>query len=182
LWCTETKTAIETQLTGTYNFENIVAALTIGKYFGVPAEQANAAVSSYQPENNRSQIIRKGSNTILLDAYNANPSSMQAAILNFSALKATKKVVILGDMLELGEYAPEEHRRLGELVAESKFDAVIFCGTLMQHAVAANPRAYYFPDKFSLHNWLGDHPLADAYILVKGSRSMSLETVLPFIQ
>jgi UDP-N-acetylmuramoyl-tripeptide--D-alanyl-D-alanine ligase len=172
---------VQTQLTGAYNFENIVAALCVGKYFGIPAEQANAAVQAYQPENNRSQIIQKGTNTILLDAYNANPSSMQAALANFRTLKATKKAVILGDMLELGEYAPEEHRRMGALVAESGFDTVIFCGSLMQHAVSSNPRAYYFPDKFSLHNWLSDHPLADTYVLIKGSRSMSLESVLPFI-
>jgi UDP-N-acetylmuramoyl-tripeptide--D-alanyl-D-alanine ligase len=172
---------VETQLTGAYNFENIAAALCVGKYFGVPAEQANAAVSQYQPENNRSQIVRRGSNTVLLDAYNANPSSMQAAILNFRNLKAAKKAVILGDMLELGEYAVEEHRQMGELVAQSSFDTVLLCGNLMQHAVKANPRAYYFPDKFSLHNWLSDHPMADTYILVKGSRSMSLESVLPFI-
>ncbi|MES2731810.1 MAG: UDP-N-acetylmuramoyl-tripeptide--D-alanyl-D-alanine ligase [Bacteroidota bacterium] len=172
---------VETQLTGKYNFENILAALCVAKYFGVPADQANAAVSAYQPENNRSQLIKKGSNTILLDAYNANPSSMQAALLNFQSLKANKKVVILGDMLELGEYAADEHRQMGELVAGSGFDTVIFCGKLMQHAIAPNPKAYYFPDKFSLHNWLSDHPMAETHILVKGSRSMTLESVLPFI-
>ena len=172
---------VETQLTGAYNFENVAAALCVGKYFGVPAEQANAAVSQYQPENNRSQIVRRGSNTVLLDAYNANPSSMAAAILNFRNLNAANKAVILGDMLELGEYAIEEHRLMGELVAESGFETVLLCGNLMQHAVQSNPRAYYFPDKFSLHNWLSDHPMADTHILVKGSRSMSLESVLPFI-
>lgn len=172
---------VETQLTGAYNFENIVAALCVGKYFGVPPEQANAAVRNYQPENNRSQIISKGSNTVLLDAYNANPSSMQAAILNFRSLKAAKKAVILGDMLELGTYAADEHQRLGELIAESGFDPVLLCGNLVQHALASNPHAYYFPDKFSLHNWLSDHPMTGTYVLVKGSRSMRLESVLPFI-
>ena len=172
---------VETQLTGAYNFENVAAALCVGKYFGVPAEQANAAVAAYQPENNRSQIVRQGTNTILLDAYNANPSSVQAALQNFRALKADKKVVILGDMLELGDYAPAEHRRVGELVAESGFDTVVLCGNLMQHALGPNPGAYYFPDKFSLHNWLADHPFAGAHVLVKGSRSLSLESVLPFI-
>ena len=172
---------VETQLTGAYNFENVAAALCVGKYFGVPAEQANAAVAAYQPENNRSQIVRQGTNVILLDAYNANPSSVQAALQNFRALKADKKVVILGDMLELGDYAPAEHRRVGELVAESGFDTVVLCGNLMQHALGPNPGAYYFPDKFSLHNWLADHPFAGAHVLVKGSRSLSLESVLPFI-
>lgn len=172
---------ISTYLTGTYNFENIAAALCIGKYFGVPADNANQAVSQYQPDNNRSQIIKKGSNTILMDAYNANPTSMQASIRNFVTLPAAKKVVILGDMFELGEAAPEEHRQLGALLNEARFDLVILCGKLMQYAVESNPRAYYFPDKFSLHNWIADNPIKEASILIKGSRSMSLETVLPFI-
>ncbi|MBC7921029.1 MAG: UDP-N-acetylmuramoyl-tripeptide--D-alanyl-D-alanine ligase [Ferruginibacter sp.] len=172
---------VETQLTGAYNFENVAAALCVGKYFEVPPELANAAVAAYQPENNRSQIVRKGTNTVLLDAYNANPSSVEAALRNFRTLKAEKKVVILGDMLELGDYAPAEHRRVGELVAESGFGTVILCGPLMQHALEVNPGAYYFPDKFSLHNWLADHPFAGAHVLVKGSRSLRLESVLPFI-
>jgi UDP-N-acetylmuramoyl-tripeptide--D-alanyl-D-alanine ligase len=172
---------IQTHLTGRYNFENIAAALAIGEYFGVSTYEANQAVADYNPTNNRSQIIQKGTNTIIMDAYNANPSSMAAAIENFGKLKAERKMVILGDMLELGEESPEEHLALGKLVAQQKFDTVILAGKLMQDALPALPKAYYFPDKFSLHNWIVDHPQQDTYVLIKGSRGMGLETVVPYL-
>ncbi len=172
----------ETHLPGTYNFENMAAALVIGKYFGVADELANAAVSEYNPDNNRSQIIEKGTNSILLDAYNANPSSMAASIQNFINLNTNKKkVVILGDMFELGEEAPAEHRLLGELVAKGNFDLVVLFGQLMSSALEPLPNAFYFTDKFSIHNWLIDKALQDSYILIKGSRGVSLETVVQFI-
>lgn len=174
-------TAIQTHLTGKYNFENIAAALAIGSYFGVSSQDANQAVADYNPTNNRSQIVQKGSNTIIMDAYNANPSSMAAAIENFGKLKAKRKVVILGDMLELGEESPQEHLALGKLIAQQKFDLVILAGKLMQDALPALPKAYYFPDKFSLHNWIVDHPQQDTHVLIKGSRGMGLETVVPYL-
>lgn len=172
---------IQTHLTGRYNFENIAAALAIGGYFGVLTYDANQAIADYNPTNNRSQIIQKGTNTVIMDAYNANPSSMAAAIENFGRLKADRKVVILGDMLELGEESPEEHLALGKLVAQQKFDTVILAGKLMQDALPALPKAYYFPDKFSLHNWIVDHPQQNTYVLIKGSRGMGLETVVPYL-
>jgi UDP-N-acetylmuramoyl-tripeptide--D-alanyl-D-alanine ligase len=172
----------ETHLPGSYNFENIAAALAIGQYFGVPSDLANEAVAEYNPDNNRSQIIEKGTNSILLDAYNANPSSMSASIQNFINLKTVKqKVVILGDMLELGEEAPAEHRAIGELIAHGDFALVVLFGELMASALVALPNAFYFTDKFSLHNWLIDKALHDSYILVKGSRGVSLETTLQFL-
>jgi UDP-N-acetylmuramoyl-tripeptide--D-alanyl-D-alanine ligase len=171
-----------THLPGSYNFENIAAALAIGQHFGVPVELANEAVSEYNPDNNRSQIVEKGTNSILLDAYNANPSSMSASIQNFINLKTDKKkVVILGDMFELGDEAPEEHRIIGELIAKGNFDLVVLFGQLMSSALVSLPNAFYFSDKFSLHNWLIDKQLQDSYILIKGSRGVSLETVLPFL-
>ena len=174
-------TIIQTHLTGKYNFENIAAALAIGSYFGVSSQDANQAVADYNPTNNRSQIVQKGSNTIIMDAYNANPSSMAAAIENFGKLKAKRKVVILGDMLELGEESPQEHLALGKLIAQQKFDLVILAGKLIQDALPALPQAYYFPDKFSLHNWIVDHPQQDTHVLIKGSRGMGLETVVPYL-
>ena len=172
----------ETHLPGSYNFENIASALAIGKYFGVPSDLANVAVAEYNPDNNRSQIIEKGTNSILLDAYNANPSSMSASIQNFINLKTNKqKVVILGDMLELGEEAPAEHRAIGELIAKGDFALVVLFGELMASALVALPNAFYFTDKFSLHNWLIDKALQDSYILIKGSRGVSLETTLQFL-
>ncbi|GAA4405577.1 UDP-N-acetylmuramoyl-tripeptide--D-alanyl-D-alanine ligase [Nibrella viscosa] len=172
---------ITTHLPGRYNFENMAAALCIGQYFGVPPEEANRAIADYNPTNNRSQVVAKGSNTILLDAYNANPSSMAAAVQQFMNLPAQKKVVILGDMFELGPESEAEHAALGELVAKGNFDVVILAGKDMKYALGALPKAYYFPDKFSLHNWLLDHPFENTYFLVKGSRGIGLESVVPFI-
>lgn len=172
---------VETHLSGTHNFENMAAALCIGKYFGVEAQQANEAVSGYIAENNRSQLMQKGSNTILLDAYNANPTSMQASLEHFMTVQATNKVVILGDMFELGEESEAEHRRIGEVVAKGNFDKVLLCGKQMQAAVEANPKAYYFIDKFSLNNWLYDNKFQHSHILIKGSRGMGLESVVELL-
>lgn len=175
------KQATVTHLPGRHNFDNICAALAIGHYFGVPGDDAHCAISEYQPDNNRSQVFHKGSNTITLDAYNANPSSMEAAIDHLLKSEATRKMVILGDMLELGSDAEAEHLALGKMLAECGFELVILTGPLMQHALPALPQAYYIPDKFSLHNWIMDHPQADTHILIKGSRGMGLESVVQFL-
>ncbi|MEZ0538351.1 UDP-N-acetylmuramoyl-tripeptide--D-alanyl-D-alanine ligase [Fibrella arboris] len=177
---------IQTHLPGRYNFENIAAALAIGAYFDVPETEANEAVAAYNPTNNRSQVVVKGTNTILLDAYNANPSSMAAAIRQFGQShpggdSAPRKAVLLGDMYELGDESPAEHAALGTLVAEQQFDLVILAGKDMKYALPALPKAYYFPDKFSLHNWIADNPMTHTNILIKGSRGMGLESVVPFI-
>ncbi len=172
---------ITTHLTGAYNFDNICAALTIGYYFNVPTEEADRSVADYLPDNNRSQVIQRGSNTVILDAYNANPSSMEAALANFISLKADRKIVILGDMLELGAEEEAEHLALGKLVAEGGFDVVLLSGKLMKSALSVLPSAYYFPDKFSLHNWIMDHPQENTHFLIKGSRGIGLETVVQFI-
>lgn len=177
---------IQTHLPGRYNFENVAAALAIGAYFDVPEAAANAAVAAYNPTNNRSQVVVKGTNTILLDAYNANPSSMAAAIRQFGQSHlgdgpAPRKAVLLGDMYELGDESPAEHAALGTLVAEQGFDLVILAGKDMQYALPALPKAYYFPDKFSLHNWIADNPMTNTNILIKGSRGMGLESVVQFI-
>lgn len=175
------KQAIVTHLPGRHNFNNICAALAIGHYFGVPGDDAHRAISEYQPDNNRSQVFQKGSNTITLDAYNANPTSMAAAIDHLTKSKAIHKMVILGDMLELGQETEAEHLALAKILAESNFDVVVLTGPLMQHALPALPQAYYIPDKFSLHNWIMDHPQEDTHILIKGSRGMGLESVVQFL-
>jgi UDP-N-acetylmuramoyl-tripeptide--D-alanyl-D-alanine ligase len=175
------KQLIQTHLTGKYNFENIVNALAIGRFFGVKEAVANEAIANYQPDNNRSQFVQKGTNRVLMDAYNANPSSMVAAITNFNNLKAHNKMVILADMFELGEEGPKEHELLGELIKNCNFKTVLLAGNLMQNALIHLPQAYYFPDKFGLHVWLQEHPQTDAHILIKGSRGMALESCLAFI-
>ncbi len=172
---------VTTHLPGRYNFMNMAAALAIGEHFGVETDEAHHAIADYNPTNNRSQVVTKGTNTILLDAYNANPSSMTAAIQQFMQQPAQRKLVILGDMYELGDDSPAEHEALGKLVAQGNFDVVILSGKDMKYALEHLPRAYYFPDKFSLHNWIIDHPMQNTHILIKGSRGMKLETVVPFI-
>jgi UDP-N-acetylmuramoyl-tripeptide--D-alanyl-D-alanine ligase len=170
-------------LSGKYNFDNMQTAYTIGLYFGISSDKAAQAIADYNPDNNRSQRIDLGSNSFLMDAYNANPSSMQASVKNFGILKTEKsKIVILGDMFELGEYAQTEHAELGKLVADQSFDEVVLYGENMQYALQYLPKAYYFTDKFSLHNWLLDRSFQNYYFLVKGSRSVSLESVLAVLK
>lgn len=171
-----------TSLIGAYNFGNIATALAVGKYFGVPMKKAVEAIVNYKPENMRSQLIEKRSNLIILDAYNANPSSMEVAIRTFGNMTGKKhKMIILGDMFELGEHAEEEHRKLGEIVSEYPIDKVCFTGKLIAAALEKAPKALYFPDPFSFRNWLQDSKLEDYLILIKGSRGMKLETLVDFI-
>src|SRR3990170_1706865 len=164
-----------TKLIGAYNFDNIMAALCIGKYFNVDPIQANQAIEQYHPGNMRSQMVRKGSNTIILDAYNANPSSMQAAVENLASMNSDRKTLILGDMFELGEEAENEHRILGKLIREKKFDNVYLCGKLFKSALQELPSAKYFENKQELIEALKDNPLKGSTILVKASRGIGLE-------
>jgi UDP-N-acetylmuramoyl-tripeptide--D-alanyl-D-alanine ligase len=172
---------IDTSLLGAYNFENVAVALCVGKYFGVPANLANRAVSEYIPDNMRSQLIRRGSNTIIMDAYNANPSSMQAAIENFAAMKGEHKVLILGDMFELEGEAAEEHRNIGHLLKKYSFDKVYLCGNLVRDVMDVFPSALLFESKALLVDALKEEPLKNSLILVKASRGIGLETVLEFL-
>jgi UDP-N-acetylmuramoyl-tripeptide--D-alanyl-D-alanine ligase len=169
---------VKTNLIGGYNFENIAAALCIGKFFGVDAAAANEAIAAYTPGNMRSQVVKKGTNTIILDAYNANPSSMEAAVENLSTMEAKDKVVILGDMFELGDDAEKEHRQLGELIRSKDFKAVYLCGDLMSAAAAVIPGARHFTKKDALLDTLKQNPITNSTILVKASRGIGLETVV----
>ncbi len=172
---------IQTQMIGSYNFENMAVALCLGKYFEVEAKLANKAIVEYVPGNMRSQVLKKESNTIILDAYNANPSSMEAAIDNLAGMKAAKKVAILGDMYELEEEAEKEHRNLGRLLKEKKFDKVYLCGKLISVAKNEFPDAMYFESKDLLAAELKQNPIKESTILVKASRGIGLETVLEFL-
>jgi len=172
---------VKTQLMGAYNFENIAAALCIGKFFGVEATAANKAIADYVPGNMRSQILVKGTNTIILDAYNANPSSMEAAINNLASMKATRKVAILGDMFELEEEAEKEHRKIGELLNAQNFDQVYLCGRLMQAAKGPHAASKLFEKKELLIEELKKHPIKDSTILVKASRGIGLESIVDYL-
>jgi UDP-N-acetylmuramoyl-tripeptide--D-alanyl-D-alanine ligase len=174
-------TIVQAHLPGIYNFENIQMAIAVGKHFGLSDAQCSEGIASYQPTNHRSQYIKIGSNQVLMDAYNANPSSMHAAISHFAETENNPKILILGDMFELGDLAGQEHEALGELIASYAFDNVLLIGEQMQHALSHLPKAFYFPDKFGLHNWLQDHPIKSSFLLVKGSRGIQLESILPFL-
>jgi UDP-N-acetylmuramoyl-tripeptide--D-alanyl-D-alanine ligase len=172
---------VQTRLIGAYNFENIATALCIGKYFGVDERLANQAVAEYEPANMRSQVIMKGTNTIILDAYNANPSSMEAAIRSLGDMKAEKKVLILGDMFELEEEAEKEHRQIGQMVRDLGFTHVLLCGDLMKSAHKEFPKAHHFSSKEELLKYLRQNPISNATILVKASRGIGLEAVMEAI-
>jgi len=178
-------TGVAAQLTGDYNFPNLAAAAAVGAFFGVPAAQVAAALASYNPQNNRSQLVRTArGNDLILDAYNANPSSMAAALRSFAhrpVAAGQGRLAILGDMFELGASAEAEHHALGELLAELKLDNVLLIGPLMQAAALAQPAAHYFADKSAAAVWLAGHPVASQLVLLKGSRGMGLETLLPLL-
>ena len=172
---------VQTSLIGAYNFENIASALCIGKFFGVEPEKANRAIGNYAPENMRSQLVEKNGNTIILDAYNANPSSMSAAIENLAAMKGRHKVLILGDMFELEEEAEQEHRNVGILLQRYQFDKVYLCGKLMMSAKEEYPSAMIFDNKGLLGEELKKNPIKNSLVLIKASRGIGLETILEFI-
>lgn len=178
---TEEGRILSSNLIGAYNFDNIATALCLGKYFGVDPAKAQQAIESYIPQNNRSQIIKKDHVTIMLDAYNANPSSMQAALEAFSALPGRKKAVILGDMFELGDDSPAEHAQIGQLASKYDFVKKIFVGKDMQYAAENAGKSLYFEDKPSLITYLKETPFDEYTILIKGSRGMALEELVDYI-
>jgi UDP-N-acetylmuramoyl-tripeptide--D-alanyl-D-alanine ligase len=176
------ETVFKANLSGSYNFDNMETVFAIGIFFNVVAREAAQAIAEYESNNNRSQLVQKENLTLHLDAYNANPSSMEAAIKNFAGLKTNrKKAVFLGDMFELGEDAEKEHAALGKLVASFNFDTVVLYGENMKAALIHLPKAYYFTEKFSIHNWTADFDFSGYEVLIKGSRGTSLETVVPFV-
>lgn len=178
---TEKGNSIDSKMIGGYNFENIATALCLAKFFEVPEQKAIDAIATYTPENNRSQLIKKGNNIIILDAYNANPSSMEKALENLSQMKSINKTVILGDMFELGEDAKKEHRRVGEIVKSMNFENAIFCGETMKYASESHGNAIYVETKKSLLGHLKAHKIQNSTILIKASRGMALEDVVGFL-
>lgn len=176
-------TKYHTALVGDYNINNIAAALAVGRHYGVDIEDALPAMTQYSPDNNRSQVVVREGNTLYMDAYNANPSSMEAALANFDSLEVSPKALIIGDMRELGNYSAAEHRALLERIAAmDRIETVILVGEHLTKALDA------VRDRFTkitdLHNfttvshaadYLAQHPIRDSHILVKGSRGIALE-------
>jgi UDP-N-acetylmuramoyl-tripeptide--D-alanyl-D-alanine ligase len=164
---------IPTQLAGAYNKENIVAAVSIGAYFGVSLVKAAKAVSDYSPNNSRSQLMTHNGKTLTFDAYNANPSSMKAAITAFGK-RSGKKAVILGHMAELGTYESAEHQALVDLVNNQDFETSYWVGKPYEHIVTT----HYFASVDELNLFLKNNPIKADQLLIKGSRSATLEKVL----
>ena len=177
---------IQTQLTGAYNFPNILAALTFGKFFGLSSSQMNKGISDYLPKNNRSQVEEqtKTKNTLILGAYNANPDSMKAALFHLETMPKNEKqkVAILGDMFELGRESFPKHKQVLDLALQLKVDKIIVCGNHFQKAKTAgnliSSLVLAFKDKKELAEYLEQNPITESIVLLKGSRGMGLETVV----
>lgn len=165
-----------TKLFGKHNLDNVRAAMATGNFFGVPMTDIIDAVSSYEPGNNRSQILNTGKNMIICDSYNANPSSMLKALTAFSEMKCGQKTAILGDMLELGEDSICEHTRVLEGIDRLGIDEVILCGPVLSKIMPELPFKR-FKDVAALRAWLQDKNTTGRVILVKGSRGIALDRI-----
>jgi UDP-N-acetylmuramoyl-tripeptide--D-alanyl-D-alanine ligase len=167
--------SIKTNLVGEYNLPNILLAVAIGKYFNVPEEKIKRALENYVPSNSRSQLLEKDSNKIILDAYNANPSSMQAAIDNFAKMEGKNKILILGGMMELGQESIHEHQSLIDLINKYHWKNVVTVGGDFNKV---NHSFLYFENAEQARDWFKKQEFKQSVILIKGSRSTRMEKVL----
>ncbi|MEP7252316.1 MAG: UDP-N-acetylmuramoyl-tripeptide--D-alanyl-D-alanine ligase [Ginsengibacter sp.] len=166
---------VKTNLVGAYNFSNVIAAFCIGRFLKVPDQKIKDAIENYEPSNSRSQLIKDGSNLIILDTYNANPGSMKAAIENFAAMKSDKKILLLGSMMELGNESRNEHAAIINLIDKYSWEEVVLVGK----GFAEIENEYVnFENSLMAKDWLKNLQPDNAQILVKGSRSMQMEKVL----
>lgn len=165
------------KLVGKYNFENIMAAVAVGKAFNVADGLIAKAIAAYQPSNNRSQLLQRESNTFILDAYNANPSSMEQALISFEELKADHKVVILGDMLELGPTSEEEHLLIALRLKKMDLEHIILVGPEFGK-VAGKLNCIHFNTNTEAADWFKHQAFSNTVFLLKGSRGIALEKVI----
>ena len=172
---------INTNLVGSYNADNVMAAIAVGMNFGVSFEEACAAIAAYVPSNNRSQMTATERNTLIVDAYNANPTSMDAALTNFANVEAAVKIALLGDMLELGEDSLAEHITVVNKALASGLDAVCFVGAEFGKALETMPAVEcvkWFANSQDLADWLVEQNISGATVLVKGSRGTRMEKTI----
>jgi UDP-N-acetylmuramoyl-tripeptide--D-alanyl-D-alanine ligase len=174
----EEKFNISTKLIGAYNAENVLSAVAIGEYFGLEKKQIKEGLEKYVPLNNRSQLTVTEHNKLVVDTYNANPTSMRAAILNFAQMNVDSKILILGDMLELGEQSSIEHQNIIQLLQQNKFENVLLVGNNFGNT---NNSYLCFGDATDLINYLNNQPIRNKYVLIKGSRGIKLEKVVPLL-
>jgi UDP-N-acetylmuramoyl-tripeptide--D-alanyl-D-alanine ligase len=170
--------SVATKLIGSYNAENVLAAVAIGKCFEVTNEQIKHGLEKYTPQNNRSQLTITAKNKLVVDTYNANPTSMRAAILNFAQMNVNDKTLILGDMLELGEQSDTEHQNIITLLQQNKFHSVFLVGENFKKTINSYP---CFNEVNDLIAHLEDHSIENEYVLIKGSRGIKLEKVLTIL-
>ena len=168
---------LSSRLIGGYNFSNIMTAIALGQYFQVPDDKIAAAIEGYIPSNNRSQLVERGGNTFVLDAYNANPTSMREALLAFRAMAGGPKLAIIGEMRELGEDSQAEHEAIAQLAASQGFAALAFVGSGFQY-LSGQEGCLHFPEVESLKAWFEAQGFQGHLILVKGSRANQLERLL----
>ncbi|MGZ5253078.1 MAG: UDP-N-acetylmuramoyl-tripeptide--D-alanyl-D-alanine ligase [Flavitalea sp.] len=166
---------INTQLVGAYNLPNVLVAITVGKHFNIPSEKIKQAIENYAPSNSRSQLVEKNGNKIILDAYNANPTSMRAAIENIASIDSDKKILMLGAMAELGEESVEEHKQIVELIGKYNWTKVALVGG---DFLKTDHGYHSFSTATEAAEWFKDQDFSGAYILVKGSRSTAMEKIL----
>lgn len=167
--------SIHTHLVGAYNLPNILLAVAIGLHFKVSPQQIKEAIENYTPTNSRSQLITQGTNQIILDAYNANPSSMKLAIENFASLQATKKILMLGSMMELGEVSLQEHQAIADLIAQYLWEAVVLVGSPFDKI---NHSYLQFSTADEAAQWYKAQQFENTTFLIKGSRSMKMEIIV----
>jgi UDP-N-acetylmuramoyl-tripeptide--D-alanyl-D-alanine ligase len=176
----ETSGVIKSCLSGDYNFDNIMAAVCIGKYLGLSDTQIAIGIESYTPQNNRSQVIKKTFNTIYLDAYNANPSSLEASLRNFAAMPFDSKIAIIGDMFEMGNFASQEHANMIQICAGLKLEEVWLVGEEFSKQPAHNGMRQ-FVSTADVINFLKENVIEHKNVFMKGSRGMKLEQLVEFI-
>lgn len=170
--------SIQTHLVGAYNFPNILASICLGKYFNIDKTAIKQALENYIPDNNRSQIKKIGANDFILDAYNANPSSMSLAIDNFNNYQATNKMMILGEMKELGDYTALEHEKIIQQCSHTAIPKIIFVGNAFKNFKEKYSSYIYFENALEVKEWFVQQAFNNYTILLKGSRSMGLEKVI----
>lgn len=163
---------VETHMIGSYNLDNVLAAVAVGRFFKIPAERISRAIAAYEPTNNRSQFKKTDNNELIIDAYNANPSSMKVALDNFITMPVQPKAIILGDMRELGPTSDELHAEVVEQIKKGQFDKVFLCG---EHFSKVGKEFPPFATTEAMVEELRKQPLKGYHILIKGSHSMGLE-------
>ena len=163
---------VETHMIGSYNLDNVLAAVAVGRFFKIPAERISRAIAAYEPTNNRSQFKKTENNELIIDAYNANPSSMKVALDNFITMPVQPKAIILGDMRELGPTSDELHAEVVEQIKKGQFDKVFLCG---EHFSKVGKEFSPFATTEAMVEELRKQPLKGYHILIKGSHSMGLE-------